>query len=133
MTSVRGSISVTHTTPPRSSRSSPDGGLGLGRQLGRVRGAGQQHDLGPLVEVQRGPQQVRHPLLAGDPADEHDRRSRAGRCQGARRRRSPIWPVQLDVDPVVDDVDERRIEGRVGSQHVDLGAPLTAMMASAAS
>ena len=85
-----------------------DGGIGLGRQLGRVGRPGQQHDLRRRVELQRRPQQVGHALLAGHPPDErHDRAveidTEAVQHIGLRHR-----AVDVGVDPVVHDVDARR-------------------------
>ena len=48
--------------------------LDLGADLGRVRRAGQQHELRVARQFAGGAQQVRHALLAGDPADVDDGR-----------------------------------------------------------
>ena len=69
-------------------------------------------------QLERRVQQVHDPLLPRDPADEeHGRQVRVDavlrECVGAR-----IRLVLLGVDPVVDDLDQRGVDLRVGAHHV---------------
>ena len=109
-----------------------DGGVGLGGELGRVGGAGDEHDLGARVEVEPGPQEVWHALLAGDAPDEHDRRPRQVDAEAVEHVGLLDRPEELGIDAVVDDVDTLGVERRVAAPgRPARDAALTAMIASA--
>ena len=56
------------------------------------------------VERQRRPQQVRHALLPGDPADERDVRAARVDAELVEHVGVGVGPVEVGVDAVVDDV-----------------------------
>ena len=62
-------------TFPRAGLQVGEGVADLLGDLGRVRRAGQQHQLGVGVELLGGPDEVDQALLPGDPADEDHRRA----------------------------------------------------------
>ena len=92
-------------TPPRAALQALDVGGDLGRDLGRVRRARDEHELRVRVELLGRVEQVREPLLPRDPADEHDRRPRR-------------------VDPVALERGRRRV-GRYSSVSIPLWITVT--------
>ncbi len=77
----------------------------LGPDLGRVGGAGAEHDLERGVDVGDRVDQVDDPLLAGDPADEQHERTVGIDAVLLEERRARVRAVLVEVDPVVDHVD----------------------------
>ena len=60
-----------------------------------------------------GPHEVDDPLLAGDAADEQDVRHRRIDAMGLEGVGRRVGVVEVGVDPVVDDVDARRVDAEV--------------------
>ena len=88
--SSRGSIRSIHTTPPRTPSAASTSPCHLGHDLRRVRRPGAEHELDLRGQPLRGAQQVRQPLLPGDPPDEHHRGPvRVDRPARGRRPRPP--------------------------------------------
>ncbi len=88
------------------------------RDLRRVRGTGEQHQLRSGIELLGGPDQMDQPLLPGDPADEDDGRrvqvdAEIGEVVGVG-----VGLELSRVDPVADDVHLLRIQVLVGVQGV---------------
>ena len=90
----------------------------LGSDLRRVRAARTDHELVLGVELQRRCQEMRKTLLPGDASVEE--RVGAVRVDAVASHRFLGGPafVDLGVDPVVDDVNAGRIDGRVALEHV---------------
>ena len=90
----------------------------LGLDLGRVGGAGAEHELDVGRELRGRAQEERQPLLAGDPADEDDRRTVGVDAELAH----PVGLVDagpvVGVDAVVHDLDLVGVDVRVGPHHV---------------
>jgi hypothetical protein len=90
----------------------------LGADLGSVGRAGAQDELDPGVEERRGVEQVDDPLLAGDAAHE-DRIGPVGiDAEALEHVAGPVRPVLVGVDPVVDHVEPRRVDGGIGVHDV---------------
>ncbi len=95
-----------------------DAGGDLRGDLGGVRGAGAEHDLGVRVERASGPQQVGQALLPRDPTDEHDRRAARVDAVTLHHVRCQVGRVLVRVDPVVDHLDAVGVDRRVAAQDV---------------
>ncbi len=100
--SGRGSISSNQKTSLRRSASSATCASHLSLDLGRVRGAGTEHDLSVRVEGPGRLEQVRDALLAGDPPDEEDHGDVGVDAQAVEAVRAGVREELVRVDAVVD-------------------------------
>ena len=119
-----GSISRTQNTPLRARAKLLHGRRHLGRDLRGVRGACAQHQLDLGREVVGRRDQMRDPLLPGDPPDEgHDRASQVDaelvehRVVGLRLLARDRIP-DVGVDPVAHHVHPVGIQRGIRAQHV---------------
>jgi hypothetical protein len=113
ITSARGSISGTHTTPERVRRRSSIR-LSTSALISGVSGAPASR----TIWTAHGPQEVGQTLLAGDAPDEdHARAVRVHPVAADRVLVSGSLP-QLGVDAVVDDLDLVRVDVGVAAQDV---------------
>ena len=121
MTSGLGIISSIQNTPSRVAFSVFDPRRDLRAELGRVRRARAQHELGVGRELLDRLQQVHDALLARDPADEHDRRLRRVDAVLLEHVGVRVRLVLVGVDPVVDHVHAIGVDVRIHAQDVALG------------
>ena len=123
MTSGLGSIWSSQITFPRSARRRSTRCSHLGGDLRRVRRARAQHELRGVVELQRRVEQVRHALLARDPADEHDRRPVGVDAVLLEHVGAGVGRVLLGVDAVVDHLHALGVDRRIAARGCPRASP----------
>src|SRR5699024_3461612 len=117
VSSWRGSISVIRCTFPRLVDSSCTR-RSTSFAISAVSGAPAHSTTWYSLGSSRTAQEVRQALLAGDAADEHDRGGLGVDAAGGQGGGLPVRRPLVDVDAVVDHVDRRGIDRRVGPQDV---------------